>query len=171
MTVLGAAEKSTVGGKWLARGTASLLLAASLSLGACQTGNMSSGETVGTLGGAVAGGLLGSRFGGGSGKLATTAIGTLLGAFAGRELGRRFSDADQQRASNAEEQAVADNRSITWNNPQSGNGGTIQPTRTYQDPTGQTCREYTHTVTVGGQREVARGNACRQSDGTWRLVS
>jgi len=142
-----------------------------LSVGACQTSSMSSTETVGTLGGAVAGGLLGSRFGGGAGKLATTAVGTLLGAYAGRELARRFGDADQARASDAEERAVANNQTITWNNPQSGNSGAIQPTRTYRDSSGQTCRDYTHTVTIDGKKEVARGTACRQADGNWKLVS
>ncbi|CAO3420710.1 RT0821/Lpp0805 family surface protein [Azospirillum doebereinerae] len=142
-----------------------------LSVGACQTSTMSGSETVGTLGGAVAGGLLGSRFGGGAGKLATTAVGTLLGAYAGRELGRRFGDADQARASDAEERAVANNQTITWNNPQSGNGGAIEPIRTYQDSSGQTCRDYTHTVTIEGKKEVARGTACRQGDGNWKLVS
>ena len=54
-------------------------------------------------------------------------------------------------------------------NPETGNRGTIEPTRTYQS--GQTCREYQHTVYVGGRAEQARGNACRQPDGTWRIVS
>ncbi|SMH60140.1 RT0821/Lpp0805 family surface protein [Azospirillum agricola] len=142
-----------------------------LSVGACQTGSMSTSETVGTLGGAVAGGLLGSRFGGGAGKVATTAVGTLLGAYAGNLLGRRFGDADQTRASDAEERAVSSNQAITWNNPQSGYSGNVQPTRTYQDSNGQTCRDYTHTVTIDGKREVARGTACRQGDGNWKLVS
>jgi surface antigen len=151
---------------------------AALSLAACQTGGSSGGiggmnttETVGTLGGAVAGGLLGSRFGGGAGKLATTAIGTLLGAYAGQQLARHFSPADQSRASDAEERAVANNQTITWNNPQSGNSGTIQPVRTYQGNNGQTCRDYNHTVVIDGRTEVARGTACRQPDGSWRLVS
>ncbi len=150
---------------------------AALSLAACQNGNsggiggMNTSETVGTLGGAVAGGLLGSRFGGGAGKLATTAIGTLLGAYAGQQLARHFSPADQSRASDAEERAVANNQTITWNNPQSGNSGTIQPVRTYQGDTGQTCRDYNHTVVIDGRTEVARGTACRQGDGSWKLVS
>ncbi|MFP5511655.1 MAG: RT0821/Lpp0805 family surface protein [Alphaproteobacteria bacterium] len=154
-----------------------IAVTAALSLAACQTGNsggiggMNTSETVGTLGGAVAGGLLGSRFGGGAGKLATTAIGTLLGAYAGQQLARQFTPADQNRASDAEERAVANNQTITWNNPQSGNSGTIQPVRTYQGDSGQTCRDYNHTVVIEGRTEVARGTACRQADGSWKLVS
>lgn len=159
--------------------TTALAATAVLSLAACQNpnggmggiGGMNTSETVGTLGGAVAGGLLGSRFGGGAGKLATTAIGTLVGAYAGQQLARHFTAADQNRASDAEERAVANNQTITWNNPESGNRGTIQPVKTYQGSNGQTCRDYNHTVVIDGKTEVARGTACRQPDGSWRLMS
>jgi len=33
------------------------------------------------------------------------------------------------------------------------------------------CREYTKTVTVGGQREQAYGTACYKPDGSWEIVS
>ena len=36
-----------------------------------------------------------------------------------------------------------------WKNPDSGNSGTFTPTRTYQDGSGQYCREYRQTITVG----------------------
>lgn len=140
-----------------------------LSLGACQTGSTS--ETVGTLGGAAGGALLGSQFGGGSGKLATTAIGTLLGAFAGREIARRLDSNSESRAMAAERDAAAGNRTITWNNPQDNSRGSVRPGRTYENAGGQTCRDYTHTITVEGKRETAHGTACMQPDGTWQLVS
>lgn len=139
-----------------------------LSLGACQT--TSPGETLGTLGGAAAGGLLGSQIGGGTGKLAATAVGTLIGALAGRELGKRLGGTDQRQATQAEERAVLRNEPITWNNPETGYRGRVQPTRTYESQAGQLCRDYTHTVYISGRAETARGTACRQADGTWRLV-
>jgi len=84
---------------------------------------------------------------------------------------RYITGSDSRRASDAEEQAVASNSPITWNNPETGNRGTIQPQRTYQNSYGQTCREYTHTIYVEGRAETARGTACRQPDGTWQLTS
>ena len=146
-----------------------------LSLGACQPPgggfeSMNSSETVGTLGGAVGGALLGSRFGGGAGKVATIGIGTVLGALAGREVSRYITGNDSRRAAAAEERAMASNEPITWNNPETGNRGTIQPQRTYQNSTGQTCREYNHTIYVEGRAETAHGTACRQPDGTWQLA-
>lgn len=147
-----------------------------LSLGACQPPgggfeSMNTAETVGTLGGAVGGALLGSRFGGGAGKVATVGIGTVLGALAGREVSRYITGNDSRRAAAAEERAMTNNEPITWNNPETGNRGTIQPQRTYQNSVGQTCREYSHTIYVEGRPETAYGTACRQPDGTWKLAS
>jgi surface antigen len=151
------------------RTTIAAFAALSLSLGACE--GMNTGQTVGTLGGAAGGALLGSQIGGGSGQLAATAVGTLVGALAGGKLGGYLQGNDSQTATQAEQSAVAQGEPIQWSNPETGNRGTIEPTRTYQDQSGQTCREYQHTVYVGGRAEQARGNACRQSDGTWRIVS
>lgn len=39
---------------------------------------------------------------------------------------------------------------------------------TYQEPY---CREFTKVVNVGGQAQSAYGQACRQPDGSWQIVS
>ena len=57
---------------------------------------------------------------------------------------------------------------IVWENPQSGNSGYTVATRQGSVPaTGQTCREYTSEIIVGGQRETLVGTAGRNPDGTW----
>ncbi|HLN26020.1 MAG TPA: hypothetical protein VK558_18780 [Patescibacteria group bacterium] len=33
------------------------------------------------------------------------------------------------------------------------------------------CREYQSTVTIGGAVQRTHGTACRQADGTWRIVN
>ena len=35
---------------------------------------------------------------------------------------------------------------------------------------GLTCREFQHTITVGGKTEDAYGTACLQEDGSWHMV-
>jgi len=35
----------------------------------------------------------------------------------------------------------------------------------------QDCRQYAHTIVLGGQPQVLRGTACRNSDGTWSLLT
>ena len=59
----------------------------------------------------------------------------------------------------------------TWKNPDSGHSGSITPTNTFQNANGQYCREYQQTINVGGQKEQGYGTACRQPDGSWKIVS
>ena len=58
-----------------------------------------------------------------------------------------------------------------WTNPDNGNEGTVTPVRTYQRNDGSYCRDFTQTITVDGEFEEASGTACRQADGTWRMIS
>ena len=73
------------------------LVAASIALSACQTG-MGTKQTVGTVGGAVAGGLIGSQVGSGTGQLVATGVGTLVGAVIGGQIGASLDRADQAYA-------------------------------------------------------------------------
>ncbi len=129
-------------------------------------------QTAGTLLGAVAGGLAGAQFGRGSGNLAATAVGTLLGAYLGSEVGKSLDKADQMYAQQAEIKArtAPIGQQITWDNPQSGHSGSFTPTRAGYDEAGNYCREYQTTVTIGGQTQKAYGTACRQPDGSWKMV-
>jgi hypothetical protein len=44
------------------------------------------------------------------------------------------------------------------------------PKPAYQASNGEYCREFTQTVSVGGRAQEAYGTACRQPDGSWRIV-
>lgn len=128
--------------------------------------------TAGTLLGAVGGGLLGSQVGGGKGKLVAVGAGTLLGAFIGKSVGESLDRADVNYANQAQTRAHAApiGQQISWNNPESGHSGTITPRREGTDAGGNYCREYQQTVQVGGKTEQAYGTACRQPDGTWKVI-
>lgn len=148
-----------------------VVLAAAL-LGGCAN-DMGQKQGAGTLLGGIGGAVAGAQFGKGSGQLAATALGTLLGAYAGSELGKSLDRADQMAASQAQSTAYAApvGQTIRWNNPQSGNYGTYTPVRDgYDQSSGSYCREYQTTVTVGGRTENAFGTACRQPDGSWKVV-
>ena len=129
-------------------------------------------ETMGGLTGAALGGLLGAQFGSGGGRVATTALGVLIGALIGSEVGHSLDEVDRMRANEAIVRAhdtpLGDQ--VTWNNPESGHYGTVTPTRDGTSESGNYCREYNETVTIGGKTEQAYGVACRQPDGTWRIV-
>ena len=129
-------------------------------------------QTAGTVLGGVVGGLAGSRFGGGAGKLVAVGVGTLLGAAVGNMAGASLDRADQTYAQRAEQQAYAApvGQTIRWNNPQSGNAGSYTPLRDGYSQTGEYCREYQTTISVGGRLQETYGTTCRQPDGTWRIV-
>jgi len=126
-------------------------------------------QSMGTIGGALAGGLAGSQFGGGSGRLWATGAGVLLGALVGNNIGRSLDRADQAYLQQASVRSFETGAPVQWTNPDSGNYGTVAPGRSYQAQGGGYCREYTQTVTIGGRAERAYGTACRQPDGSWQI--
>lgn len=148
-------------------GVAAALLSVALLSGCASTG-YGSNETIGTLGGAVAGGALGSMVGGGSGRVAAIAGGALLGGFLGNQVGARLDEGDRLRAERAQLEALEYGRSARWGSPAGRAYGEVSVGPSYSYGYGGQCREYTSTVYVDGRPEIARGLACRQSDGTWR---
>ncbi len=153
--------------KTVAAATVIALLAA-----ACSNSPYGEKQTVGTLGGAALGGLLGAQFGDGTGRLVATGAGVLIGGLIGSEIGRTMDEQDRMRANQAVTQAhqAPLGETIVWNNPDSGNSGTVTPVRDGTTSNGLYCREFQQTITVGGRTETAYGTACRQPDGTWRIV-
>ena len=126
-------------------------------------------EGVGTITGGVVGGLLGSQFGGGSGKVIAAAGGALLGAYLGGRIGKTMDRQDQMEMQRALETAPI-GRSVNWSNPDNGNRYTVKPTRTYYHDQ-QPCREYITKAIIGGKTERIYGKACRQADGSWRVMN
>ncbi|WP_133128208.1 RT0821/Lpp0805 family surface protein [Legionella nagasakiensis] len=146
------------------------LIVASLSLSVLLAGCAQvTNEGVGTVTGGVVGGLLGSQFGGGSGKVAAAAGGALLGAFLGGKIGQYMDRQDRMEMQRALETAPT-GKAISWKNPDTGNKYTVKPTRTYYSNQ-QPCREYITNAIIGGKSQQIYGKACRQADGSWRVVS
>jgi surface antigen len=148
------------------------LVASAFILSACAT-ESERNETIGTVLGGVGGAILGSQFGGGSGRIIATALGTLGGAMLGRELAKSLTTEDQAKMIEAEETAHARpvGETVRWNNPDSGNSGTVTPVREGRSAqSGATCREYQTTVNVDGKSEQGFGTACQQPDGSWKVI-
>ena len=137
-------------------------------LGGCAT-KMQTGTALGALaGGALAYGLgQDSR-----NKELWTVLGIGLGAMVGSNIGQQLDERDRmlmgQTFNHTMEKAPI-NAVGQWENPDSKHGGTVVPTRTFVTATGTPCREFTQTVTIGGQTEQAYGTACRQADGSWKI--
>ncbi len=144
-----------------------------LALTACQSmEGVGTKQGVGALGGAVAGGVLGSQIGGGKGTLWATGAGAVIGALLGSEIGKSLDNADRAAMSDANTRANTAplGQAISWNNPNTGNSGTVTPIRDGSTKSGAYCREYQQTITVGGKTEKAYGTACQGADGQWRIV-
>jgi surface antigen len=152
------------------------MLAILLIFGLILTGcapSMGPKETGGTLIGAAGGAAVGSQIGSGTGRIVAVAIGTLAGALIGQGVGQSLDRADQLAMERNAQYALENTRTqttTTWRNPDSGNYGSITPVETFQTASGQYCREYTQTVVVAGEKQQAYGTACRQPDGTWKIV-
>jgi surface antigen len=157
-----------------------LALTSMLALGACaqsgeqNTWGMGNKQTIGTGAGAIVGGLLGSKVGGGSGQLWATGAGALLGAFAGSSIGQSLDHADKlanERAMNTARTSRL-GEPIRWNNPNTGHSGTVTPVREGRNnATGNICREYKQSIYIDGRSQTAYGTACKNDDGTWSLAN
>jgi len=143
---------------------------AGLTLAGCQSGPK---EGFGQVAGGVTGALIGSQFGSGSGRIAATALGAVVGTMVGGSIGRQLDEADQRALYDAQYRALEYGNAgtpVSWRNPDSGRYGDVVPGPGYK-VNSYDCRDYTHTIYIGGQPQVARGTACRQPDGTWKPVS
>ena len=123
---------------------------------------------LGSLGGAGAGAGIAALAGASPAWIVGSAI---MGGLLGGYIGHKLDDRDKKMASQTAMQAFEHNqtgKASVWDNPDTGNHGSVTPTRTFQQ-NGQYCREYKQTIVVGDDPQTAYGTACRQADGTWKV--
>lgn len=127
-------------------------------------------EESGALTGALTGAVIGSSIGKGPGKALAIWLGAVVGSQVGATIGRYMDEQDRQRlVSVLETQRTA--MGSTWVNPDTGYQYTATPTKTYDDPVGTgPCREFTIDASIGGKTEEIYGTACRQADGSWKVI-
>ena len=98
--------------------------------------------------------------------------GAAAGGLAGNAIGAKLDERDKlllgQTFQNTMETAPT-NQAGSWNNPNTGNSGSVTPTATHLSANEQPCREFTTTVNIGGQPQQGYGTACRQADGSWKI--
>jgi surface antigen len=126
-------------------------------------------EQAGMIIGGVLGGVIGAQVGEGSGRTAATIIGAMAGMAVGGTIGQSMDEQDRRKTAHTLE-TVRSGVPSQWRNPDSGNQYRVTPTRTYETAQGP-CREYTVDGVIGGKRETMVGTACRQADGSWRVMN
>lgn len=135
-------------------------------------------EVIGTLLGGIVGGIIGNQFGRGRGRTAATVAGAVLGGIAGREISRDRWCQDRRADAYYYNEAYYDafdapdyGERYEWRNQYSGNWGYVEPIGYTQYDGYQDCREFTQVIYIDGQPQQGQGVACRQPNGTWRIVS
>jgi surface antigen len=126
-------------------------------------------EESGMVIGGMLGGLLGAQVGDHHHRPVAIIAGTLIGASIGGSIGAYMDETDRLRAGQTLE-TVRTGVSSTWRNPDTGTHYQFTPTRTFETSQGP-CREYTMKAFIGGKREEVYGTACRQPDGSWKVVN
>lgn len=124
---------------------------------------------LGSMAGAAGGGLIAAAAGGGAAGIVG---GVLLGGLLGGAVGNHLDQKDKEMAARNAQSTFEYGRTgqtTAWRNPDSGNSGSLTPTRTYQTTSGEYCREYQQEITVGGEKQQSYGTACRQPDGSWKI--
>lgn len=158
------------------RPTAVFLAAALLAtqgLSGCTERGEPDGRTLGMVVGATIGLVLGSKIGSGTGKTLGTALGAVAGGWLGGEFGARLTQKDRAYLEETTRDTLEYGRTgetKKWHNPDSGHSGTVTPVRTYETASATPCRTFETAVLIDGASEVATGEACRQPDGSWKIV-
>ena len=140
----------------------------------CNQGGDGDDNIFGTLVGAALGGLVGSQIGGGTGNKIAIGAGVLAGGYFGNKISKSMNCVDQQKHYSTTQHALETQKvgeTSSWTNPDSGHKGEVTPTRTYESLDGVPCREFTQTIYVEGDYEQVDGKACRNSEGSWEVVS
>jgi len=146
-------------------------------LNACSGTDQGTNEKIGAATGTVIGAVVGSKIGGSfndnTGKILGASLGAIFGAILGKEIAKTLSEADLKQADETAQDAMetADTgHTVTWSNPDSGNSGTYKPTTDPRQVNGEDCRDFESTVVIDGEEQTAKGRACRQSDGSWKII-
>ncbi len=96
-----------------------------------------------------------------------TIIAAMGGGLIGGPVGAGLNENDRRNALQAEYRALehtAAGKSVDWQG--SSGSGSVTAGQPYRVGS-QDCRQYTQSVTAGGQSRSARGTACRNPDGSW----
>lgn len=151
-----------------------LVASLALPLAACSSnsyggGKQNTGTVVGALGGAAAGAAIGGK----KNWWWAAGLGALAGGVVGNQVGAYLDRQDQQtsyQTANRALNTVPDGQKATWTNPQNQTSGYTKPIETSKTANGDTCRTFQTGVTAQGESTAGTGTACRQPDGTWKII-
>jgi surface antigen len=123
-------------------------------------------ELIGGVIGGVTGAALGSQIGKGDERTVATIGGAIAGVLVGGAIGRGMDAQDQACIGRALEFAKTGQK-VNWHDRDTGVQYAVTPERIERRPDGRYCRRYDTDVVIEGKHNKVRGIACRQPDGVW----
>lgn len=147
---------------------AAAALTAILALTGCAT-HEQSGRVTGGLTGAAIGGLLGDATGWKGGAAVGAVVGGLIGQGIGGSIGANMDRNDRMYMNRAIHENYTGQKTV-WRNPDTQATYTVQPTRTYQGPNAQPCREVIiGKKPINGKMQEVYADACYDGAGAWKV--
>ena len=87
----------------------------------------------------------------------------------GGTVGSALDEGDRRTALQAEYRALEytpAGDAVEWRGAGSNISGAVTAAQPYRVGS-QDCRQYSHTISLDGQKQTVRGTACRNKDGSW----
>jgi surface antigen len=125
-------------------------------------------KAIGAVMGGAIGGVIGAQVGDGAGRRIAILAGAAAGTLIGSHVGRKMDEADRACVGEALEKAP-DNGTVQWASSDGSTTYRVKPI-TRQPDTDLSCRLFELEATTAAGSSTSKANACRESDGSWRLV-
>lgn len=98
-----------------------------------------------------------------------TVVAAMGAGLVGTGLGTRLARSERRLALEAEYKALEytpAGQEVKWQGDSPDRSGEVVAAQPYRVGS-QDCRQYTHTLSIDGQKQMSRGTACRNADGSW----
>lgn len=125
-------------------------------------------KAIGAIMGGAIGGVIGAQVGEGAGRRIAMLVGAAAGALIGSHIGRQMDEADRACVGEALEKA-RDNSTVAWASSDGTTTYRVTPLASRPD-TDPNCRIFELQAATGAGSSTSKANACRDPDGTWRVI-
>jgi surface antigen len=125
-------------------------------------------KAIGAIMGGAIGGVVGAQVGDGASRNIAILVGTAAGALIGSHVGRKMDEADRACIGEALEKA-GDNRTVAWASTDGSTTYRVTPLARAPD-TDPDCRMFELQAATTAGSSTSKANACRDNDGTWRVI-
>jgi surface antigen len=125
-------------------------------------------KAIGAIMGGAIGGVIGAQVGEGAARNIAILVGAAAGTLIGSHIGRTMDETDRACVGEALEKA-SDNRTVAWASTDGSTTYRVTPLARSPD-TDPACRMFElQAATITGS-STSKANACREKDGTWRVI-